>query len=154
MKWVLVAVAFLLGAGITWLLTVRRVRVTVPAVVDAAGDPNDGGSGMGSDAKHVEGVADDPDREAGAGPVEDDLEDASRFGGERTSSTVSPRVGWDDDAEDIDALLTEEEKSGERESGGQPWDEKPLDEKPLDEQTQAKRTSGERESDEQKPDGV
>jgi len=147
MKWLLVAVAFVLGAGITWLLTVRRVRVTVPAVADAAGDPNDGGSGMGSDAEQVAGVADGPGRESE--PVEDDVEDASRFGGERTSSTVSPRVGWDDDAEDIDALLSEEEKSEERESVGQQSDEKT-----SDEQTQAKKASGERQPDEQKPDGV
>ncbi|GAA2024038.1 hypothetical protein GCM10009740_11770 [Terrabacter terrae] len=117
MKWLLVAVAFVLGAAITWLLTVRRVSVTVPAGPDATGDPNDGGSGVGSDAEHVEGVA--GDRIGESEPVEDDLEDASRFGGERTRSTVSPRVGWDDDAEDIDALLSEEEKSEELESDEQ-----------------------------------
>ena len=149
MKWLLVAVAFVLGAGITWLLTVRRVSPTVPAVTDAAGDPNDGGGDMGSDAEHVEGVAGDPGREAEAEPVEDELEDASRFGGERTTSTVSPRVGWDDDAEDLDALLSEEEKSEERESRGQPSDDKT-----SDEQTQAKKASDERQSDEQKPDDV
>ncbi|WP_374968752.1 hypothetical protein [Terrabacter sp. BE26] len=151
MKWLLVAVAFALGAAITWLLTVRRVSLTVPAVADGAGDPTEGANGMGSGAAHVEGVAGDSGREAE--PVEDDagdgLEDASRFGGERTSSTVSPRVGWDDDAEDIDALLPEEEKSQGQESGEQTADEQTADEQQSDRHQPDEQKPGE-----QKPEGV
>jgi hypothetical protein len=110
MKWLLMAVAFVLGAAVTWLVTVKRVTKDVPIGSDAGGEDR-GGEGMASTESHE---VTDPIQEGGGGtetPV-DEGEDASRFGGEHTSSTASPRVGWDEDAEDIDALLTDDEKSG------------------------------------------
>ena len=110
MKWLLMGVAFVLGAAVTWLVTVKRVTRVVSVDSTEAGHANQGGSGMGSTG--AQGVGESAQDQANeAGTVVDQTDDPSRFGGERTSATVSPRVGWDDDAEDIDALLSDEEKS-------------------------------------------
>ncbi|MEW1955280.1 hypothetical protein [Terrabacter sp. NPDC080008] len=103
------AVAFVLGAAVTWFLTVKRVTTVEPADTDAGGT-DEGGDPMGlGSAQEGSGSAGDDVDVAGT-PV-DETDDPSRFGGERTSSTVDPRVGWDENAEDIDALLSDEEKS-------------------------------------------
>lgn len=114
MKWLLMAVAFVLGAAVTWLVTVKRVTKVVPTGADA-GDADQGGEGMAS--TEAPGAT-DPAQEGGdADTPVDEVDDAGRFGGERTSSTTGSRVGWDEDAEDIDALLTDEEKSGAQKPG-------------------------------------
>lgn len=64
--------------------------------------------GLGSAQEGSGSAGDDVDV---AGTPVDESDDPSRFGGERTGSTVDPRVGWDENAEDIDALLSDEEKS-------------------------------------------
>ena len=98
MKWLLMVLAFVLGAVTTWFLTVKRGTRPVDgasAVVDQAA----GGVGVehGEDDV-VLGLDDDP----------------SRFGGERTplSETVGPAERWDRNAEDVDALLTKSGSAG------------------------------------------
>lgn len=117
MKWLLMAVAFFLGFAVTWLVTVKRVTKVVPVGSDAD-EADQGGRDMASTESHE---AKDPVEDAGAGAETpaDEVDDAGRFGGERTTSSASARVGWDENAEDIDALLTDEEKSGAARRGEQ-----------------------------------
>lgn len=116
MKWLLVGVAFVLGAAITWFLTVKRVNQTMQTAGPDVDDTDEGGTSMGSrEGNGVEDVSGDDGTEPEA--LDDGSDDASRFGGERTEATADPRVGWDHDAEDIDALLSDEEKSGGEKSG-------------------------------------
>lgn len=125
MKWLLVAVAFALGAAITWFLTVKRVTQTVPTQGAGVGDVDQGGGAMDSSETHdLEGQVGDGDADGdshgAAEAVDDGSDDASSFGGERTSASASARAGWDHDAEDIDALLSDDEKSHAEKAGGKP----------------------------------
>jgi hypothetical protein len=84
-KWLLALVAFLLGGGLTWVLTVHRVTRVLP---DTSGE-----AAVGGDEAHEAGEA-----------AED--EDGSAFGGpssEESSGEAGAR--WMPDAEDEDALL-------------------------------------------------
>lgn len=119
------AVAFALGAAITWFLTVKRVTQTVPTQGAGVGDVDQGGGAMDSSETHdLEGQVVDGDGQAdgdshdAAEAVDDGSDDASSFGGERTSASASARGGWDHDAEDIDALLSDDEKSHAEKAGG------------------------------------
>jgi hypothetical protein len=100
MKWPLVGVAFVLGAAVTWFVTVKRVTLVVPAEGQVTG---------------------------GAGASEDDGEgedDASGFGGAHTpvSDTPGAAEAWDRAAEDEDALM-----SGRRDEAAQEPDDEPGD---------------------------
>ncbi|GAA2479766.1 hypothetical protein [Terrabacter carboxydivorans] len=129
MKWLLMVVAFVLGASITWFLTVKRVSRTVtadgaaaPVVPEAEvapvvspGGPVAGAVGVAGGADLVAATnpgvlataaaasSDDGDDEGDDVPEDD----ASRFGGVHTPASESPGVaeGWDRDAEDEDALV-------------------------------------------------
>jgi hypothetical protein len=83
MKWLLVVVAFILGAAITSFLTVKRGT----RVVSAGGQVN---------------VGDDSSAD-----VEDVADDASAFGGAHTSTSevAGAAEAWDREAEDEDALM-------------------------------------------------
>jgi hypothetical protein len=134
MKWLLMVVAFVLGAAITWFLTVKRVTRTVPAGDPSAaelsepetvpvvfpGGPVAGAVGVagGADlvaaagagvlATEAAGSSDDEDEGEDDGN-EDDGDEASRFGGAHTPASETPGAAeaWDRDAEDEDALLPE-----------------------------------------------
>ncbi|HET9631150.1 MAG TPA: hypothetical protein VFP73_02055, partial [Terrabacter sp.] len=82
MKWLLMAVAFFLGFAVTWLVTVKRVTKVVPVGSDAD-EADQGGRDMASTESHE---AKDPVEDAGAGAetAADEVDDAGRFGGERT----------------------------------------------------------------------
>ena len=94
MKWLLMVVAFVLGAAITWLLTVKRVTRVVPTE-----DQAPGGAGASADAEDAE-------------------DEASRFGGAHTPTSDTPGAAeaWDRDAEDEDALMSDRT----HEAGGDP----------------------------------
>src|SRR6476661_8141463 len=119
MKWLLMVVAFVLGAAITWFLTVKRVTRTVPAGDPAAaevfepetvpvvfpGGPVAGAVGVGGGADLVAaagagvlateapGSSDDGGEDDEGGEDEDDGDDgdeASRFGGAHTPASEAP----------------------------------------------------------------
>jgi len=120
MKWLLMVVAFVLGAAITWFLTVKRVTRTVPAGDPAAaelsepetvpvvfpGGPVAGAVGVagGADlvaaagagvlATEAAGSSDDEDEGEHDGNEddgdEDDGDEASRFGGAHTPASETP----------------------------------------------------------------
>ncbi|MGO4603148.1 channel accessory protein ArfC [Terrabacter sp. 2YAF2] len=94
MKWLLLAVAFVLGAVTTWFLTVKRVTRVVSAEDQVPG---------GADGQAAEGTGSSADVEV------DDLEDAaSAFGGAHTATSDASGAAeaWDRDAEDEDALMS------------------------------------------------
>ena len=94
MKWLLVAVAFVLGAVTTWFLTVKRVTRVVSAEDQVPG---------GVDRQAAEGTGSSADVEV------DDVEDAaSAFGGAHTATSDASGAAeaWDRDAEDEDALMS------------------------------------------------
>jgi hypothetical protein len=134
MKWLLMVVAFVLGAAITWFLTVKRVTRTVPAGDPAAaelsepetvpvvfpGGPVAGAVGVAGGADLVaaagagvlatEAAGSSEDEDDDGGEVdEDEGDEASRFGGAHTPASETPGAAeaWDRDAEDEDALLPE-----------------------------------------------
>lgn len=128
MKWLLMVVAFVLGAAITWFLTVKRVTRTVPAGDPAAaevsepetvpvvfpGGPVAGAVGVagGADLVAAAGAGVLATEVAGSSEGEgedDDGDEASRFGGAHTPASEAPGAAeaWDRDAEDEDALLPE-----------------------------------------------
>ena len=119
MKWLLMVVAFVLGAAITWFLTVKRVTRTVPAGDPAAaevsepetvpvvfpGGPVAGAVGVGGGADLVAaagagvlateaaGSSDDEGEDDDGGEDdedEDDGDEASRFGGAHTPASEAP----------------------------------------------------------------
>jgi hypothetical protein len=120
MKWLLMVVAFVLGAAITWFLTVKRVTRTVPAGDPSAaelsepetvpvvflGGPVAGAVGVagGADlvaaagagvlATEAAGSSDDEDEGEHDGNEddgdEDDGDEASRFGGAHTPASETP----------------------------------------------------------------
>jgi hypothetical protein len=98
MKWLMMLVAIVLGAGITWLLTVRRVtrKVITPgaAASEAPGDQ----AAPGGPAAGVPGVTD----VAGEGG-----DDAAGFGGP-VAREASSGLGWDRTSQDEDALFPHE----------------------------------------------
>lgn len=130
MKWLLMVVAFVLGAAITWFLTVRRVSRTVPvgeetapavaqpemapvvwpggAVAGAVGVAGGADLVAATSAGVVGTVADSSEDAEGVADINDAQDDASGFGGPRTPTSDSPGAaeGWDRDAEDEDALLS------------------------------------------------
>ena len=94
MKWLLVAVAFVLGAVTTWFLSVKRVTRVVSAEDQVPG---------GADRRPAEGTGSSADVQ-----VEDVEDHASAFGGARTATSEASGAAeaWDRDAEDEDALLS------------------------------------------------
>src|SRR6476469_9029754 len=94
MKWLLVAVAFVLGAVTTWFLSVKRVTRMVSAEDQVPG---------GADRQAGEGTGSSADVE-----VEEVEDDASAFGGAHTASSDASGAAeaWDRDAEDEDALMS------------------------------------------------
>jgi hypothetical protein len=114
MKWPLVGVAFVLGAAVTWFVTVKRVTLVVPAGGPATGGadlPAADGSGSSADAEDVddvEGVEDDP----------------SAFGGARTATSEASGAAeaWDRDAEDEDALMSGRTHEAAQEPDHEPGD--------------------------------
>jgi len=90
MKWLMLVVALVLGAGITWLLTVKTVTRTV---LPGQPTPPDGGEAAPDEAPRHE--------RADEGAFEDE---AAAFGGSETRE-VSSRTGWDRTAQDEDALF-------------------------------------------------
>ncbi|GAA2742361.1 hypothetical protein GCM10009868_12020 [Terrabacter aerolatus] len=139
MKWLLM-VAFVLGAAITWFLTVRRVSRTLPAgeaaeteivepeiaPVVSPGGAVAGGVGVagGADlvaatsAGLIDAAGDTSHVEDPAGDGEDAGDDASGFGGVHTpaSESTGAAEGWDRDAEDEDTLLSHAPSGGARAS--------------------------------------
>ena len=126
MKWLLLVLAFVLGAAITWLLTVKRVSRTVQQGADATsaepaapeltpvvspGEPVAGALGIagGADlaaAANAGVLATDADETSQRS--QDEVEaDEGGFGGPHTPLSESPGAAesWDRDAEDEDALL-------------------------------------------------
>ena len=102
MKWLLVVVAFVLGAAITWFLTVKRVTRSVPAgdqtsAVAPEVTPVVSPGGPVGEADQAHDEADEAD------------DGASSFGGAHTptSEAVGAAEAWDRDAEDEDALMSE-----------------------------------------------
>lgn len=94
MKWLLVAVAFVLGAVTTWFLTVKRVTRVVSEEEQVPG---------GTGRQAAEGTGSSADVEV------DDVEDAaSAFGGAHTATSDASGAAeaWDRDAEDEDALMS------------------------------------------------
>jgi hypothetical protein len=163
MKWLLLVLAFVLGAAITWFLTVRRASRTVQAGTGAGASPaaaasEQAGAGVQADAdptgpeltpvvspgEPVAGAvgiaggadlaaaagagalaaetgeaapdagsrdeADDVGAAAGADVDEADDADGTGFGGAHTplSEPRGAAESWDRDAQDEDALLTED----------------------------------------------
>ena len=131
MKWLLLVLAFVLGAVVTWFLTVRRASRTLP-VEGPVGTDADGGPDadvappvVSSGAPVVGAVGpvgaaelaavvgdgmlsaepDAPSEEVpgDAGPEEE----ATRFGGAHTAVSEAPGAAeaWDRDAQDEDALM-------------------------------------------------
>ena len=109
MKWLMMLVAIVLGAGITWLLTVRRVtrKVITPgaAASEAPGDQ----AAPGGPAAGVPGVTDVAGEGGGdgvGGEVQGDEygDDAAGFGGP-VAREASSGLGWDRTSQDEDALF-------------------------------------------------
>ena len=94
MKWLLVAVAFVLGAVTTWFLSVKRVTRMVSAEDQVPG---------GADRQAAEGTGSSADVQ-----IEEVEDDASAFGGAHTASSDASGAAeaWDRDAEDEDALMS------------------------------------------------
>ena len=130
MKWLLLVLAFVLGAVVTWFLTVRRASRTLPvegpvgtdadaspdadvAPVVSPGAPAVGAVGAVGAAELAAVVGDgvlstEPDAPSeevpgDAGPEEE----ATRFGGAHTAVSEAPGAAeaWDRDAQDEDALM-------------------------------------------------
>jgi hypothetical protein len=82
-RWLLLVLAFVLGAVVTWFLTVKRASRTLPVPAEAD--------------RLSEEVPGD------AGPEEE----ATRFGGTHTAVSDEPGAAeaWDRDAQDEDALM-------------------------------------------------
>ena len=97
MKWLLVAVAFVLGAVTTWFLTVKRVTRVVSAEDQVPG---------GADRLGADGTGSSADAEVE--DVENVEDDASAFGGAHTAASDDSGAAeaWDRDAEDEDALMS------------------------------------------------
>ena len=92
MKWVMLLVAVVLGAGITWLLTVKQVSSTAaPAPV--------------SEVPRDDEAWDDEARD----------DEAAGFGGPATDDTTS-ELGWDRGAQDEDALMPHGDAQDSREA--------------------------------------
>jgi hypothetical protein len=124
MKWLMMLVAIVLGAGITWLLTVRRVtRQVTPGDATA---PEPGETAARDETAREEVRRDEAAREEapceGATPGEfapgetvpgetasDDerVDDAAGFGGAVTQESSS-LMGWDRTSQDEDALFPHE----------------------------------------------
>src|SRR5690242_7183862 len=94
MKWLLVAVALVLGAVTTWFLSVKRVTRMVSADYQVPG---------GAERQAGEGTGSSADIQ-----IEEVEEDASAFGGAHTASSDAwgAAEAWDRDAEDEDALMS------------------------------------------------
>ena len=97
MKWLLVAVAFVLGAVTTWFLSVKRVTRMVSAEDQVPG---------GADRQAGESTGSSADVQIEE--VEEVEDDASAFGGAHTASSDASGAAeaWDRDAEDEDALMS------------------------------------------------
>ena len=126
MKWLLLVLAFVLGAAITWFLTVKHASRTVQEGVGAPADPAAPELtpvvSPGEPVAGAVGIAGGADLAAAAGagvlatePAEtsqrshDEVDgDAGGFGGPHTPLSESPGAAesWDRDAEDEDALLS------------------------------------------------
>ncbi|KRF39484.1 hypothetical protein [Terrabacter sp. Soil810] len=130
MKWLLLVLAFVLGAVVTWFLTVRRASRT-PPVEGPVGTDADGGAAAdvapvvapGAPVVGAVGVVGAADLAAVVGdgllPAEADApseevpgdagpeEEATRFGGAHTAVSEEPGAAeaWDRDAQDEDALM-------------------------------------------------
>src|SRR6478735_5031789 len=92
MKWLLVAVAFVLGAVTTWFLSVKRVTRMVSAEDQVPG---------GADRQAGEGTGSSADVQ-----VEEVEEDASAFGGAHTASSDASGAAEAWDRDDEDALMS------------------------------------------------
>ena len=126
MKWLLLVLAFVLGAAMTWFLTVKHASRTVPDGAGAAPGPSAPEPGPvvspGEPVAGAVGIAGGGDLAAAAGagvmatePTEapqrshEEIDgDAGGFGGPRTPLSEAPGAAesWDRNAEDEDALLS------------------------------------------------
>ena len=126
MKWLLLVLAFALGAAITWFLTVKHASRTVqegagaaaelsapgPTPVVSPSEPVAGAAGVagGADLAAAAGagvLATEPAETSQRSHDEVDV-DAAGFGGPHTplSESRGAAESWDRDAEDEDALLS------------------------------------------------
>ena len=128
MKWLMMLVAIVLGAGITWLLTVRRVtRQVTPAAATA---PASGEAAAGDEVARYEAAREEaaageaageaardetardeaaPGEAAPGKTASDDerVDEAAGFGGAVTQESSS-HMGWDRTSQDEDALFPHE----------------------------------------------
>ncbi|GAB3071899.1 hypothetical protein GCM10027053_41060 [Intrasporangium mesophilum] len=111
MRWLMMCVAIVLGAGITWLLTVRRVtrQVTLSsATANGSGERPPRADVLGNEAAMDEAATD-----------EAATDEAEGFGGATTQESSS-RMGWDRTSQDEDALFPHDLHAGDRGVTGVP----------------------------------
>ncbi len=107
MKWLMMLVAVVLGAGITWLITVRRVtRQIMPT--SALGDDSAGDEAARDATKSGEAALDAAKSDEGA------RDEAAGYGGAATQESSS-LMGWDRTSQDEDALFPHDVQAGQRE---------------------------------------